>query len=82
MPRFKKKAPKSQNPKTRTTKLLNYAVRYSSASTDKDGVRNVKEHVEVKNSEMNMVSPTADGPRRLDPSAVSAVKFSPSKTRV
>jgi len=61
MPRFQKKAPKTQNTKTRTTKLLNYARSYSSAFTDKDGVRNMKGHAEVKNSEMNMVSHRVDG---------------------
>jgi len=60
-----KKTPKTQKKKIRTTKLLNYAVSHSSASTYKDGVRNVKGRPEIKNSEMNMVSHKVDGPAGL-----------------
>jgi len=69
MSRLKKKTPrrrqKPKKKKIRTTKLLNYAVSHSSASTYKDGVRNVKGRPEIKNSEMNMVSHKVDGPAGL-----------------
>jgi len=60
-----KKTPKNPKKKIRTTKLLNYAVSHSSASTYKDGVRNVKGRPEIKNSEMNMVSHKVYEPANL-----------------
>jgi hypothetical protein len=44
------------NNTTTHTKPLNYSVVYSSSSTYKDGKRDLKEHVEVKNPEMNLIA--------------------------
>jgi len=65
MSRFKKTS-KSQNSKPRNAKRLNYAVSNSSASTYKDGARDVKEHVEVKNSKMNLIADRGTGKEELD----------------
>jgi len=51
---------------TKPHKPVNYSVSYSTASTYKDGIRDVKEHVEVKNPELNLVADRLPGKEEFD----------------
>jgi len=47
----------TESPKKKTEiKPLNYEVSYSSASSYKDGKRDIKEHIEMKNPELNLIA--------------------------